>query len=268
MIFKIGMNRLLWVVTGVASLVASIMGVHDPAMYEGLVDAAILPGVFTQDIVVIVGAALLIVLSVVMKDTSYRLQVVNLGILGFLFYAYGIYAMEQVYTMLYPLYLAIFALSFYTLIYGFASISGATVAELELPPAVRFVSGGYGIFTAVMFTIIWMLQLIPLLRTGNRIENTFSIFIIDLCFIMPAFVMTAVMAFRKYALGIVGLPALFIVGVGILSPLALAEQLKPVLYDTPMNTGDFWMWAILSVVFLVFAVVYLVTLRPIVRRAL
>jgi hypothetical protein len=46
------------------------------------------------------------------------------------------------------------------------------------------------------------------------------------------------------------------------SQLALAELLKPYRYGIPADPGEFWLYGILSLVFLIFAIVYLVALRP------
>jgi hypothetical protein len=188
---------------------------------------------------------------------------VILGVLGFLIYAYGIYAIEQVYTALYPLYLAILGLSSYILAYSLSNLKKSEIEALVLPGFVRYGSAAYAIFIAVLFNFIWFSQLVPLLQTGERIEYTFSVYIIDLVFIMPAFVITGLLAIRNRAVGLVGLPALFVVGLGILSPLALAEILKPSRYGMPVEPGEFWLYGILSMVFLLFTVIFLVTLRPI-----
>lgn len=262
MITNLAINRVLYVLTGVLSLVAAVVGVLDTGMYDPVVSARIVPGVFTQDLLVVVASLVMILLAAWMRSDDYRKAIVIFGILGFLFYAYGIYAMEQLYTVLYPLYLAILALSFYALAYGLASLKRSAIEGLWLPPVLRYAAAGYGVFIAVMFNFIWIGQLIPLLQRGDRIEYTFSVYVIDLVFIMPAFVIAAVMAVRKRALGVVGLPALFILGVGILSPLALAEVLKPVRYGLAVDPGEFWLYAVLSAVFLVFATVYLVALKP------
>jgi len=258
---NLAFNKTLFLLTGVLSLIAAVVGVLNPGMYDPVVSPRIMPGVFTQDLLVVVAALVMILLAAQMRRGDYRKAIVIFGILGFLFYAYGIYAIEQVYTALYPLYLAILASSFYVLAYGLASLKPAAIEELALPPVLCYGAAGYGVFIAVMFNFIWISQLIPLLRTGDRIEYTFSVYIIDLVFIMPAFVIAAVLAVRKRALGVVGLPALFILGVGILSPLALAEVLKPSRYGLPMDPGGFWLYSILSLVFLVFAAVYLIALK-------
>ncbi len=261
MIKNLTLNKILYLLTGALSIIAAMIGVLNPEMYDPVVMARIIPGVFTQDLVVIVASIVMMGLAVLMRQMDYRKTIIILGILGFIFYAYGIYSMEQVYTALYPLYLAILALSFYALALSLASLDPSTVEDLSLPPVVRYVSAGYGVFIAVMFNIIWLGQLAPLLRANDRIENTFSVFVIDLVFIMPSFVITAYLALRKRALGIIGLPALFIVGVGILSPLAFAELIKPIRYGLPLDPAEFWLFAPLSLVFLIFTVVYLATLK-------
>lgn len=259
---NLALNKLLFVITGMLALVVAAAGLMNPKMYDPVVRAQIMPGVFTQDLLVVVAAILMIVLAVQMRPNDYRKAVVIFGILGFFFYAYGIYAIEQVYTALYLLYLAILALSFYALVYGLSSLNRSAIESLELSPAVRYGAAAYAVFIAVMFNFIWIARLIPLLRAGNRIEYTFSVFIIDLVFIMPAFVIAAVMAVRRQALGVVGLPALFVLGAGILSPLALAEVLKPSRYGMPTDPAEFWLYGTLSLVFLTLAILYLMALKP------
>jgi hypothetical protein len=262
MINNLALNKALFVVTGVLAFVAGLWGVLDPGMYLSVVDAKILPGIFTQDLVVVVAALVMVFLTVRMKEDAYRSMIIIFGVLGFLFYAYGIYAIEQIYTALYPLYLTILALSFYGLAYGLTSLIPVRIEGLTLPRWLRYTSAAYSIFIAVMFNIIWISQLIPLLRAHDRIEYTFSVYIIDLVFIMPSFVLTAVRLLRRRPLGLVGVPALFVLGVGILSPLAIGELLAPVRFGRPMVVSEFWLYAVLSLVFLVFATIYLTFLKP------
>jgi hypothetical protein len=122
----------------VLSLASALVGVIHPAIYEGVVPPYIIPAVFTQDILVIVAAVLLLILTAVTGRSRLRGQIVILGILGF------------------PL-------------YALARLSRVN---------------------------------------PNRSEYTFSVHIIDLCFIMPAFVICAVMAIREKALGEVWLPSI------------------------------------------------------------
>jgi len=261
MIKNLSLNKILFIFTGIITLIAAVMGILKPEMYNPVVSARMIPAIFTQDLVSVLAALVLIVLAILLHQNDFRKLIIVHGILGFFFYAYGIYSIEQVYTSLYPLYLTILACSFYVLIFSISNVDKSTVKKLDISPIIRYIAAGYGIFVAVMFNFIWLSQLIPLLQSGERIEYTFSVYIIDLAFVMPAFIISASLAIRKEALGLTGLPALFILGVGILSPLALAEALKPVRYNIPLNSGDFWLYSILSLSFLFFSAIYLVSVQ-------
>ena len=254
------LSKVLFIVTGTLSVIAGGLGVLNPEIYDPVAPDRIIPGIFTQDLFVAASSIFMIVLAAMTGTNDIRKFIINCGVLGFLFYAYGIYTIEQIYTPLYPIYLAILSLSFFTLATSISSLNCSAVERLHLPSWVRYSSAGYGVFIAVMFNFIWFSQLIPLLQTGNRIEYLFSVYIIDLVFIMPSFVIAAILLIRNRAVGIVALPALFIVGVGILGPLALAELIKPSRYDIPINVGELQLYGLLTLSFLIFSIVYLIAL--------
>lgn len=169
MIKNLSLNKKLFLFTGIVALIAAVMGVLKPEMYNPVVSARLIPGMFTQDVLVILAAFVLIILAMLLQQDDYRKLIIIYGILGFFFYAYGIYSIEQVYTSLYPLYLTILACSFYVLIYTMSSLDKSEIEELKLAPVIRYVAAGYGIFIALMFDFIWISKLIPLLQTGERI---------------------------------------------------------------------------------------------------
>jgi hypothetical protein len=88
----------------------------------------------------------------------------------------------------------------------------------------------------------------------------FSVFILDLCFIMPAFIIIAILAIKNRGWGILMIPALFIIGFTMLLSVAVGGVLKP-LYDQSIETGELFMYIVLSVVFFVLTVVYLNNLK-------
>lgn len=262
MTFDIRTNRVLWLLTAALTLIAAAIGLARPSIYEPVVRNDIIPGVFTQDILAVVAALVLMSLALVADAHHFRKAIICFGVLGFIFYAYGIYVIEQIYTSLYPLYLALFGMSLFSLIYGLVSIKSPPHKGLTLPAWLRIGSAGFAVFVAVIFNLIWLGQLLPLLRTADRIEYTFSVYIIDLALIMPAFLISAILALQDRLLGLVGLPGLFIVGVGILSPLALAELIKPARYGMPMDSASLGLFGILATLFLALVSIYLTRLRP------
>ncbi|MBD3240331.1 MAG: hypothetical protein GF331_07075 [Chitinivibrionales bacterium] len=254
-------TRVLWLILAALALIAASVGVAKPAIYDGVLSEGMMPGVFTQDILAIVSAVALAALALFSKERQLRHRASVHGLLAFFLYAYGIYAIERVYNWFYPLYLAIFAMSLFVLIYSVATVPRAQREVLSVRPSVCVAGAVYGILIAVMFNVIWLVQLVPLLQARERVEYFYSIYIIDLGLVMPAFVIAAVMALRRHFIGLMGLPALFVLGVGILSPLALAEIIKPFRYDMAPNWGEFWLYCILTLGFAVFAAVFLASYR-------
>lgn len=252
-------HRWLWLGVAMLSLFAAGTGVIDPSVYDGLVPASIRPGVFTQDLVAVVVSTMLGLLAVSDLSHPIRKRVVAHGILGFLFYAYGIYAIERMYNALYPLYLVLFGGSLFVLIYSIAVRPNEAASRLMVPRWVRLLGAGYGLLIAVVFTVMWISDLVPLLQSGERIDHLYSIYIIDISFVMPAFAMAAVMTLRRHPVGLMGLPSLFIVGAGILSPLALAEWMKPIWYSAARDSGGLVLYGMLTIVFVALAGLFLAT---------
>jgi len=260
MIGKIYLHRILWFLAGSLSFAAALTGVLNPGIYSMVISAEIMPGVLSQDIITIAASITILAVAVRIKEEDTARQIVILGMLGYLFYAYGIYVIERVYNVLYLLYLAIFTLSFYTIIYGVASIRREIPPKTELPGIMRNTAVVFRMIIPLIFINLWIGQLLPLLQTGRKIEFYYSIYILDLCFVMPAFLILAYMTAKKEGLGLLLAPALFIKGFTLFFALSLGETLKP-LYG--LTTDMSWMWfsLVFSLLFLALTFSYLRNLR-------
>ena len=261
MIYNLGRHKIIWLITALLALAVSLAGVLAPQVYSQVVSHEMLPGTISQDMVAAAASLLLLLLLVGLKERHAARQIVILGLLGFYFYAYGIYAIERVYNLLYFAYLAIFGLAFWGLVYGLASLRRDVLEKVSLPNLLRRVSVGFSLLMPLIFYPLWIGRLLPLLRTGTKIEFLYSVFIIDLCFIMPAFIIVAVKSARREGLGLVLTPAMYVLSFSILFPLSLGEVMKPLLYDLPLDPGGFWLFLVLSLAFLVLSVACLMKLE-------
>ena len=163
--------------------------------------------------------------------------------------------------MFYLVYLAIFGVSFYGIVYTVASFEGDTFSGVSLSGGVKKFISGYMIFSALMFSMIWISSIIPLMQTGTKPEFAWSIYIIDLCFTLPLLVIVAVMALRNSKFGIAMMLPLNIVGFSILAPLVLGEILKPTLYGLEMIVEETLMYAGISSIFLISVILLLRNLK-------
>lgn len=249
--------RASWLFVGFASLVVSLIGILRPGIYDGVVSTDIVPGVFSQDIFAIVASLALVVLALRVNERDTKKQVTILGLLGFFFYAYGLYVIEQVYTVAHLGYMAIFGVASFSIPFTIWSIRWDEVSNVSLPDNLRLGSLTALVITPLIFVPLWVGRLIPLIQSGDRIEFTFSVMIIDLCFIMPGFAIVAYKTFHREKAGTLLAPALFILGFFILAPLALAELLKPLAYDSTIEVGPFGLYSAFSIGYVILTILSL-----------
>lgn len=253
-------NRVLWILLALLALAAALVGVIRPRVYDQVVSIEVIAGVISQDLVTIAAALIVLALALWVKEDSVTGQIVALGLAAYLWYGYGIYVIEQIYTALYLLYMAVFGLSFYTMVYGVASIRTQVLQQVELPRSIRLGSVGFSLLSPLVFYPLWISALLPLMQTGRKLESLYSVYILDLCFVMPAFVILAVQALWRRPLGVLLTPAMYILGVTLLFPVGIGELYKP-RYGLPVDTGGLVLYLGLSAMFLILAVVYLLSLN-------
>jgi hypothetical protein len=226
MVGNLRMNKVLWSIAACLALFVSVYGLLNNGIYRNLMPDGFVAAQYSQDILTIIVCALLFFLIHRTTEKSYKEPLIIIGILGALAYLYGIFSIERVYNVLYLLYLMILSVTFYGMIYSISSFRADVVAKINVPKIVRHASAVFSLIIGTLFTILWTSALVPLMKTGNQIDNLYSIYILDLVFIMPAFFITAIMTFRKNPLGYVLTPAMFILGIFVIFPLGLGELAK------------------------------------------
>jgi hypothetical protein len=227
MVNNLKLCKIFWSIPAAAAFLAALAGVVSKDLYIGLFPAEFLPGAVPQDVLTLAVCIFLFALIASTRKDDTRKPIMIVGLLGSLFYLYGIFTMERVYNWFYLLYATIFASSFWSIVYTLSQFRSEVFAGFRFNTEMVRVTAIFSIGIAVLFTALWMGALIPLMRERNRIEFLYSIYILDLCFIMPAFFMTGVMSLRRRAFGILMAPALMILGFFVIFPLGVNELAKP-----------------------------------------
>lgn len=253
------LRRTGWVLIALLTLVAAGAGVASPAVYDGLIEEPYLPGAFSQDVMSVAAALVLLVLALTLRASRPRLELIVLGLLGYLVYAYGIYTIERVYNWLYLVYMSIFAAALWAVVYETVAVS-RTAVQVNLPKSVRLLSASGALLQPVMFYPLWIGMLLPLMAARQKIASIYSVFILDLCLIMPAFLILAIAAFRGQKTGLLLLPAAYVLGFALILSLAAAEPAKE-LFGSRFDPVAFWLWLVLALFFLVLGSLHLRLLR-------
>ncbi|TWD57032.1 hypothetical protein FB478_1011197 [Arthrobacter sp. AG367] len=232
MLTHLFLNRLLWAVAGLLALAAAATGLWRPGIYNRVVAADMIPGAYSQDLLSVAAGLALLYLAYAVGPHRAKYQIVALGLLGYLFYAYGIYVIERTYNGLYLLYMAVFAVSFWAMVTAGATMD-RDAPSASLPRALRLVSAAGAILQPLIFYPLWIGMLLPLMRSGEQIDSLYSIFILDLCFIMPGFLILSFLTYRGHRTGLLLLPALYVLGFTLIFSLAVGELVKPLFGAEP-----------------------------------
>jgi hypothetical protein len=183
---------LLLAVTAGAGLL--IEGIYRPFLSETIVAFQ-----FFQDFVSLLVAPLLLAAMFLAGRGSLRAFIVWAGLLVYVAYYYAFYAFGFVYTAFYPLYLALVGLASASLIGLLAGVDReAFQAHVDERMPVRFIGGVLG--TAALFVPIW-LGMLGQRIAAQRPEETDLVFVLDLCFLIPATVFAAVQVWRRRPVG-------------------------------------------------------------------
>lgn len=186
-------ETVLRIATALIAGVCSAAGLIDPNQYRAVISAAVLPGALGQDATALVLALILLVIAIRPRPADR----VVLPALAFLAYGYGIYSIERTVTVWYIAYLAALSCATWALVLGVARGMRAAHATEPLAGARRVLVAALCGLTAIAFSVAWVSALAPYARSGRQPTELWSIYLMDLCFVMPALAAAAWWTWRR-----------------------------------------------------------------------
>lgn len=234
--------RLPLALSSVAALLAvalSIAGIARPALYQPMTPDRLIPGALSQDAISIAaGIGLLLLARPLARNGSARAWLVWLGLVGYLAYAYGLYAFETLVNPLYLGYVATFGLSAWALFVFFARADLGRLAPTHPP---RRLTAGLFALLVLLFAALWLATLLPAMATRTPPEGA-TIFVFDLALILPALAVTAALLWRSRPWGdLLALPLL--VKAATLGLSVLIGTLIGPAWGLPVQGGDVAIYA-------------------------
>lgn len=230
-------QQLGWLVAGALSMVTAGLGVLDREIYLGLIAPSTRAGAFSQDVITVIAGSTLCGLGLARTRCGPKLELVALGLLGYLLYGYGIYVIERVYNVLYLNYLLIFGLAGWLVVLGSVDLVRRTAERASLPPRFRRVSACVALLQPMIFYPLWISMLTPLMVHREQIDSLYSVFILDLALVMPAFLLVSVGQFRSRGWALVLAPVMFVLGAVLILSLLLSELVKPAFGSQVLMSG-------------------------------
>ncbi len=239
-------------------------GVYTVVLSAGTISETLLNGAIAQDIITIPLALTLLSLSIhYLKKPVDKVFISIIGLTTYLLYAYGLFVIEAIYTSFYPVYLLIFGLSVYSLIFGFSSFRMEVVKQSQLP---GIVSTSIAVFLIIIVVILgpgWLLKMIPNV-IKHAPKDTYSVFILDLCLVFPAFVITSFKLLKNKPFGHILAGVMLIKVFTVCLSWGFGEWF--VLFNNkPVNYPMAVISSTLTVISIILFIIYIINLRNVTK---
>ena len=191
------------------ALPAHLIGLLTPSIYRD--PPVLLPQNLGTDLVTLcVVVPLLALKTVAMRRGSLRARLLWLGALGYLVYAYGMYALGVRWNRLFLVYVALFGLSLFALLIGLVRTGAAEIRAALTRRAPVWSVAAYLTLVAVLVAAMWLVEELRALLNGTvppsvvQFESpTNIVHVFDLGVVLPAMLVVAVQLLRDRPWGYV-----------------------------------------------------------------
>jgi hypothetical protein len=160
-----------------------------------------------QDIITLGLAVPALLLSALYMGRSLRATLVWMGILIYLIYSYLLYAFYIHFGIMFPVYVAILGLSFYTLLAGIFRIDRTNLQRSFLGVKTMPVAAFLFLF-AFLFSALWITDIAQSILSGITPESVMTndlpvnpVHVLDLSFLLPGMFFTGIMLWKRKPIG-------------------------------------------------------------------
>jgi len=253
----------LWlsVFAAILVMVASFAGILLKSTYAGETPSYAIQGV-GQDIENIVTAITLLITIYFVSKGSFKAFLVWMGVLLVLIYSYVIYALAVHFNSLFLVYVAILGLSFYALVVSLIHLHLHSFQPYFAANSKAKAVSVFLLVIAILFYLQWLSEDIPALVVGKVPQSvvesgllTNPVHVLDMAFMLPAMIITAILLWRRRLLGyFLAIPLLvfsILTGVGILA-IFVVTSIKGI----PTSLVIELVFSLIVVVSLVLSVLY------------
>jgi len=198
-----------------------------------------------QDIVTLGLAVPALLFSALYLGRSLRAKLVWMGVLTYLIYSYLLYAFYIHFGVMFPVYIAILGLSFYTLLAGISKIDKSKLPQSFVGVKTMPVAAFLFLF-AFLFSALWITDIAQSIFSGIAPESVMEaelpvnpVHVLDLSFLLPGMMLTAVFLWKRKPLGFLFASAMLTFSALMGSAIILMQYLlenKGVSEPSPVGT--------------------------------
>lgn len=211
----------------VLTLLSAGAGVLLPGFYQGVVDPTYLTGTITADLVSLVCLPLLIACMVQTRRASLAARLVWLSLLAYLGYAYAVYAFDRLYTVLFPLYVALFSLCVFACAAILAQINIAQAAQRLEGLRLRRATAIFLAFTGLILYVIELPTILGRIPSGVHTAGVGAggtpFMVLDMALVAPIAALTGAWLWQRRPWGAVLAGVFLIKAITLMSSFLIAD---------------------------------------------
>jgi hypothetical protein len=250
--------RLMGSLMAALLVVAAGGGLLAPTIYRPFLSDGLVAFQSLQDVMALLFAPLLVAAMHGTGRGSARAFVAWVGLLVGVVYYYAFAVFDFFYTVYYPLYLALVGLGVYSLIGLLTGVDAAAFAgRVSRRMPVRLIAGVLA--TTLLFVPIWSVGIARGIA-AQRPGQMDLVFVLDLCFLIPACLVAAVQVWRRRPAGYL-LSGPLLVKAAVSGILLSAGEVQKMLRGQPPTVEELGIYLLLAVVGSVSVVLYLRSLQ-------
>ena len=220
-------------------------GVLAKSLYAPFITApGLVAALWVQDLVSLLAAPVLAAAMIWTQRGSRRAFVVWCAVLVYTIYYYAFYVFGFTYTVLYPLYLALMGMGVYSLIGLLAGVDlGAFATGVDSKMPVRPLA--VILLIALLFVPLWGSMMVHDIG-AQQPRVTALVFVLDLCFLLPAITIAAVQLWQRRPFGYL-LSGILLIKAAVSGILLAVSTLWAAQLGMPLAVEELGMYLFLTV---------------------
>lgn len=180
---------------------ATLGGIIMPSLYRD--DDLIRTAWLANDIITFLLAPLLLITLHQSKKGRRYARLLWLGLLAYIFYNYMFYLFGATFNAFFLIYVAIFICSFYALLLGLYSLDFEALQHIRFKSHYRMATVVFLFLVALPLAAVELREVANFLLKGREPEIPVLVLTLDLTFIIPNTILSAILLLRNNAWGIV-----------------------------------------------------------------
>ena len=247
-------------VVTVLLLVASTGGLFVKSIYAQVIPADLLPGAYGQDLLSLLVVPVLGVSLYFAVHGSARGLITLAGILGYVAYAYALYTFEGLYSVLFPVYVALLGASIYALVGILTNVNGEVYRLYIGERMPDRIIGLYLFSVDVLIVPIWLWIIAKTISTGELSTGFNTVYVLDLAVLLPAFLVGAILLWRKTSSGYI-LSGVLLIKAMTLGLSIVFGYVFQIVYGITVSLGRGGLYLVLTIAGVILTVAYLRNLK-------